>query len=221
MSDFFEKLQKEWAVIRGAPWSFFTAVAIIAGAIWFFLSEINQGTLSAKDATIETLKQQNESYKEKLNGATPEEAKARIAALEARVSRVEPRQLSHEQKKTITEKVMLPMSRLRASLALSIESDVRCLDCNQYAEEFSVIFSESHWAIKTPMVERPSTKSPKGIAVLSPDPNNPLPAAGLLISALIAADIPFDLMSGSDLNFDPQGMPTPIPAMVITAKVIP
>ena len=56
MSDFFEQLQREWAVIRGAPWSFLTAVAIIAGGIWFFLSEINQGTLSAKDATIETLR---------------------------------------------------------------------------------------------------------------------------------------------------------------------
>jgi hypothetical protein len=140
MSDFFEKLQKEWAVIRGAPWSFFTAVAIIAGAIWFFLSEINQGMLQAKDATIETLKTQNDSYKEKLSGATPEEAKARIDALEARVSRVEPRQLSHEQKKTITENVMLPAG---ASYALSIESDMRCLDCNQYAEEFSDIFSEA------------------------------------------------------------------------------
>ncbi len=124
-------------MIRGAPWSFITAVAIITGAIWFFLSEINQGMLSAKDATIETLKVQNDSYKEKLSGATPEEAKARIDVLEARVTRIEPRQLSLEQKKTITGNVMLPVG---ASYALSIKSDIRCLDCNQYAGEFSDIF---------------------------------------------------------------------------------
>jgi hypothetical protein len=96
---------------------------------------------------------------------------------------------------------------------------MRCLDCNQYAEEFADIFSEAHWSIRTPMIERPSTKSPKGIAVLSPDTNNPPPSAVALIRALKAADIPFDLMLGSDLNFDLQGIPIPIPAMVITAKV--
>ena len=103
------------------------------------------------------------SYKEKLNGASPEEAKPGIDALEARVSRVEPRRLSPEQKKIITENATLPAG---ASYALSMESDMRCPDCNQYAEEFSDIFSEAHWAISTPMVERPSTKSSKGIAVL-------------------------------------------------------
>jgi hypothetical protein len=132
------------------------------------------------------------------------------------VSRVEPRQLSPEQKKTIIENVMLPVG---SSYALSIESDIRCPDCNQYAGEVSDIFSEAHWTIRTPMVERPSTKSPKGIAVLSPDPHNPLPAAAALIRALKAANIPFDLMPGFDMIFDLQGMPTPIPAMVITAKV--
>jgi hypothetical protein len=213
--DFFEKLQREWAVIRGAPWSFVTAVAITAGAIWFFLSEINQGTISAKDATIETLKAQTDSYREKLSGATPEEAKARIDELEARVRRIEPRQLSPQQKKIITENALLPAW---ASYTLSIESDLRCLDCKQYAGEFSDIFSEAHWVIMAPMIEKPSTKSSKGIAVLSSDPNNPLPAAAALIRALKAADIQFDLMPGSDLNFSLQGMPDPIPAMLITAK---
>jgi hypothetical protein len=184
VSEFFEKLQKEWAVIRGAPWSFFTAVAIIAGAIWFFLSGINRSTLSAKDATIETLKAQNDSYKGKLSGATPEEAKARIDALEARISRVEPRQLSPEQKKIITENALLPAG---ACYALSIESDMHCIDCSEYAEEFSDIFSKAHWRIRTPMIERPSIKSPKGIAVLSPDPSNPPPAAAAVIRALKAA----------------------------------
>ena len=214
MSGFFERLQKEWAVIRGAPWSFLTAVAIVAGAIWFFLRETNHGTLSAKDATIETLKAQNDSCKEKLSGATPEEAKARIA-LEALVSRIEPRRLSHEQKKAITANVMLPEG---ASYLLSITSDMSCMDCNQYADEFSGVLSEAHWVIRTPMVEKPGTKSPKGIAVLSPDPNNPLPEAAALMRALRAADIPFDMMPGSDMNFGPQGMPVPISAMVITAK---
>jgi hypothetical protein len=216
VSDFIETIQKEWAVISGAPWSFATVIVAVGVILWLFVNQINSGTISAKDATIETLKIQNESYKQKLNGASPEEAKARMDALEARVSRVEPRRLSHEQKKTIAENATLPAG---TSYALSIESDKRCPDCTQYADEFSDIFSEAHWAISTPTVERPSTKSSKGIAVLSPDPNSPLPAAAALIHALKAANVPFDLMPGSDLNFSLQGIPAPIPAMLITSKV--
>jgi hypothetical protein len=181
--------------------------------IWAYYVKV---IVASKSSQIELLDRQIADYKDKLNGASPSDAKARIDVLEARVIRVEPRQLSTEQKKTIIKNVILPPGMF---YELSIESDIRCLDCNQYAEEFSDIFSEVHWNIRTPMIERPSIKSPKGIAVLSPDPSNPLPAAAALIRALKAADIPFDLMPGSDLVFGPLGLPVPRPAMVITAKI--
>lgn len=204
------------AVIRTAPIPFGMVTIAIFGIVWVAVNWSYSSVLASKSSQIELLDRQIADYKDKLNGASPSDAKAQIDALEARVSRVEPRQLSFEQKKTIVENVMLPAG---SSYALSIESDIRCQDCNQYAGEFLEIFSEAHWTIRAPMVERPSTKSPKGIAVLSPDPRNPLPAASALIRALKAADIPFDLMPGSYIIFDLQGMPTPIPAIAITAKV--
>ena len=78
MFDFIEKIRKELAVIRGALWSVAIIAAVVAAVVWFFAGQIYGSAVSAKDATIETLKTQNDSYKEKLSGATPEEAKKRI-----------------------------------------------------------------------------------------------------------------------------------------------
>ncbi len=90
MADFLNTIRKEWAVVSGAPWSF-TAVfvamfVLLAGGIWFFVQQINSATISGKDATIEAQKAQIDSYKEKLSGASPDEAKAKIADLEARLT---------------------------------------------------------------------------------------------------------------------------------------
>ncbi len=94
MLDFIERIRKEWAVIGGAPWSFATAIGIVAVASWFIIGQMNSATLSWKNATIEAQKAQIDSYKDKLSGATPEEAKARIDELEARVAKVEHRPIS-------------------------------------------------------------------------------------------------------------------------------
>lgn len=188
------------------------------GVVWGAVNWSYSSVVASKNSQIELLEKQITDCKDKLNGKSPSDAKDRIGALEARISRVEPRRLSNEQKKKITENVIMPVGE---AYALSIESDMGCPDCNQYAEDFSGILSEAHWTIRTPMVERPGTKSPKGIAVLSPDPNNPLPPVVALIRALKAADIPFDLMSGSELNFGSQGAPTPISAMIISTNVMP
>jgi hypothetical protein len=206
----------EYQVIARAPGTLAMATLALSVLIWTAISWEKNAVIEQLTGQIQLQDRQLADYKDKLNGASPSDAKARIDALEARVSRIESRRLSNEQKKIIIENAMLVA---RAFSALSIVSDIRCLDCNEYAEEFSDIFREVHWTIKTSMVDRPTTKSPKGIAVLSPDPNNPLPAAAALIRALKAANIPFDLMPGVDLNFSLQGIPAPLPVMIITAKI--
>jgi hypothetical protein len=55
---------------------------------WVIAAWMNSTTISGKDATIESIKQQVDSYKDKLSGATPEEAKEKIADLEARLAKI-------------------------------------------------------------------------------------------------------------------------------------
>ena len=71
---------------------------LLAGGSWFFVQQINSATISGNDATIEAQKAQIDSYKDKLSGATPDEAKAKIADLEARLAKVGPGPASEETK---------------------------------------------------------------------------------------------------------------------------
>ena len=83
MSDVIDTVRKEWATISGAPWSSLVLSSILVAATWGFFELIHNAEISGKDATIEAQKAQIDSYKEKLSGASPEEAKAKIADLEA------------------------------------------------------------------------------------------------------------------------------------------
>ena len=56
------------SIIKNTPW-FFGISVIAIGAFAYFLSwAVHEGIVSQKNATIETLKTQNDAYKEKLNG---------------------------------------------------------------------------------------------------------------------------------------------------------
>jgi hypothetical protein len=199
MSDIWEKLRTEWEVIRGAPWSFISVVGVIGAAIWFFLATVNQGTISAKDATIQTLSTQVAAYKDKLNGATPDEAKAMIDSLEKKlnekIAKLEPRHLTKEQRDIISGIIS---GHVNSNYALVVASDMSCADCKRYANEFISLLPKSNWEISTPSVLAASAASTKGIAVLTPDPTNPLPEADILIKAFSAANIKFDIKAGGD-----------------------
>ena len=206
--NFIETIHNEWPVIRGAPWSFatlFVAIFILlAGGIWFVTDKIYSATISGKDATIEAQKAQINSYKDKLSGATPEEAKAKIADLEARLAMVEPRRLSTEQRNTIVS--------ILAEFGVGnsqVSSEMSCTDCAQYAADFEETLRRVHWRIMHTSVLGPPVASPKGLAILTPDPSNPLPEAKALADALVAAKIPFDIVKGAP------GAPPMLPSMAV------
>jgi hypothetical protein len=149
-------------------------------------------------------------------GASPEEAKARIDALEAPLARIEPRRLSAEQGEIIRSHVRRVQ---KSNMNISIQSDMSCADCNQYAVDFQSVLEGSNWTTKMPKVMAVSAASPKGIAILTPDISNPLSEAAALIAALTAARIPFDLKVGYDFsNVEPAGHGDPVAVLLITAR---
>ena len=58
--------------------------------VWTTLDWADSARLKNKDEEIGLLVRQRDEYKDKLGGASPDQAKARIDALEARLKRVEP-----------------------------------------------------------------------------------------------------------------------------------
>jgi hypothetical protein len=63
-------------MVAAAPIPFFIALVIAAALIWIAIGWSHSGVLSAKNVQIELQDRQLSDYRDKLKGATPEEAKA-------------------------------------------------------------------------------------------------------------------------------------------------
>jgi hypothetical protein len=78
-----ERLAKEWPVISGAPISFAIAVFVLGTLIWLALRWQYSARLAHRDDEIA-------AYRRKLDGASPDEAAQKIAALEKRLDAATP-----------------------------------------------------------------------------------------------------------------------------------
>jgi hypothetical protein len=159
------------------------------------------------------LDRQVADWKQKTEKTTPDEAKARIDALEARVARMEPRAISAEQRAQIAKFVQVPAG---STYVMVIASDMDCTDCYQYATDFQGILFDAHWRHEMVRVMAHRGASPKGVAIETPNPSAPLPEAMALMNGLTAAGILFDLTQGAEL--DPNGSAKWVAGIAITRQ---
>jgi hypothetical protein len=85
MPQWMQDLTAGWPMIRANLPTFFVIVVLIAGAVWIVVNWSYSGVLASKNSQIELQDRQLADYRDKLKGATPEEAKAKIDALEDKV----------------------------------------------------------------------------------------------------------------------------------------
>jgi|SRR4051794_4103197 len=88
MTELLTKLAQEWAVIQAAPFSFFVTW-LFASVISFLVLRWSLGAVNSRlKAEISLLERQLGDYREKLEGRSPDEAKAKIEELEAKIGRI-------------------------------------------------------------------------------------------------------------------------------------
>jgi hypothetical protein len=203
MSDLYKKVADGWPVIAAAPETFaaimIAFIVVAVPSIWLVLNwsyrtriENFQARLGSKDEQIASLQRQRDEYKNKLSGASPDEAKARIEALERRLIQVEPRRLAAEQREII---VRVLRSALGEAHTVQVAYDAACADCNGYAAEVgAAIGAAPGWTPINAMVMGPRMQSAKGLAVLVPDLNNPGQTASLLMRAFSEAGVAFEAL---------------------------
>jgi hypothetical protein len=135
------KLLEQWAVVTAAPIPFAVAVAIAAGLIWLAVGWSYSAVLSSKNAQIELQDRQLADYKQKLDGATPDQARAKIEALERTVkmtvgARWEP--LDKSQISTLAAKLKeIPKSRASIMYENALGKEM--------AESIFAAFKEAGW----------------------------------------------------------------------------
>lgn len=187
-----------------------------ADLYWFFKRDLaaKDAQIAGKTAQIELQDRQIADYKEKLQGATPDQAKARIeeleARLEARLTRLEPRTLTIEQRRTLVETARIPPGQPRYGLVISHEGG--CPDCPVYAAAFERALQDAGWHVINGMIMGPSQRPSTGVGLVVPDPAQLSSEAAALQRALRAAGIDVELIT----------LPTfqTLPALWITARAL-
>src|ERR1700726_4068447 len=82
MPQWMQDLTAGWPMIRTNLPTFFVIVGLIVGVVWWIMDWRYGGIITNKDSEIVLAKSQRDDYRDKMGGATPDQAKARVDALE-------------------------------------------------------------------------------------------------------------------------------------------
>jgi hypothetical protein len=85
MPQWMQELITGWPLITANVPTFVVIVALICGALWVAFNWAYGRVIARKDSQIELQDRQLADYRQKLEGATPDEAKAKIEELEDRI----------------------------------------------------------------------------------------------------------------------------------------
>jgi hypothetical protein len=148
MHQWASRLLEERTVIRHAPISFVTAVVVVGGAIWLILSWSYDSRLASKDAQIASrdgqialLTRQRDDYRDKLGGASPDQAAQKIAALEKTIDEL----TINRWPPLTTREVPGVIAQLRNLQPLQVNVLCSLAACDDLAESFVRLFLEIGW----------------------------------------------------------------------------
>jgi hypothetical protein len=194
----FKALREEWPTVKLAPWTF-ALIALVGCAVGFGISTLWWS------GTVSVLRERVSLYQDRLQGASPDQAAQRIAALESRIKDIEPkpqRHLTDEQRKKLIE-VMKPLASSLQQIALYTEGG---REPAQFSVEFFKTFKDAGLDPIGPFISFPSLIYENGILVGMADPNKPSELALKFIEALRSANLEVGTTSGpgsgNKLDFD-------------------
>ncbi len=175
---------------------FAVIVVLMICAFWFIFNWSYGIIISSKNSQIELQDRQLADYKQKLDGASPDQAKARIDALETRLALVEPRRLTTSQRAGLIARLAPPAGEFRG---ISIASEASG-DSPQLGADFASVFrAAGGWNITEAGVMGLGNRPPSGIAVQIPDPNNPSRAAKIVMNSFRSQNIRFDVQQAPNM----------------------
>jgi len=182
----FERLRQDWSVIVQAwPSLSLTALALIA-TTWLVVGWLYRHQLATLKERIALKDDRIKEYERKLDGATPEEAKDRVDALEKLVQHLKPRELTAEQHITLLTHLQRNAGAVRVEFTLGDKSS------QDYADTLAGIFREAGWDVQRMQVMTSWGTPNPGLRVLMPLDLPPTPLQQAVVAALAAAGIAFD-----------------------------
>jgi hypothetical protein len=198
MDDITKWITGEWAVIAHAPVTFLASILVAAFLIWKIIQWQYGVQLTNTKSTLTLRDAQLQDYKDKLSGATPDEAKARMDALETRLDEIVPRiaALGPRRISSAQRQAMVPfLDRFRGS-TVDICSDAASADAAQMSKDLSAAFNAAAWQVRTSMVMGLGMPPVSGIGIMTTNPNDLTDQQKAIIDAFQAAGLNFDMQLG-------------------------
>lgn len=194
-----DRLRQEARAIASAPILAATILVTALVVIWAVLHWSYRTALSNKDSHIAFLERRVADYRDRLGGATPDDAKRRIDALEAELKalriRLQPRRLTPSQRQSIIDRSRLPAGAKPAAVLVAHEAT--CSDCRAFAEDlFGALGERGNWETTATVIEAPADRPRTGLGIRVEQPLRPPPEAVRLQAALRSAGLPFDMVAG-------------------------
>lgn len=190
-------------MIWAAPRPFILALIAATGLIWLAMQWRYNGIIENNTSANSLVTAQRDDYKEKLGGASPEQAKARIDGLEKKVAELNarlgpPYPLADEEKDRLARTLegVPPNERFRVPILWPVINGIA-----RYANQLAQVFVSANW--DAPVEPAPLSYG-HGITIwLTPngfsDTSKRSPETVRLIALLTQAKIRFDIQPNNSL----------------------
>jgi hypothetical protein len=201
LQDWLEALKQEIATIAAAPVTFVIVLLVVIAVAWGGLHWTYRTVLANKDERIALLERRIGEYRDKLSGATADEAKRRIDALETEVEtlrlRLSPRHLTPAQKQAILDRSRVPAGA--PPRAVTVIHEEKCSDCAAFAGQIvDALRAAGSWTVTMETVPALRQRPRSGLAIRVTEVLRPPLEAVALQRALQAAGLPLTMIAGSN-----------------------
>ncbi|MEM6537862.1 MAG: hypothetical protein AAF668_09070 [Pseudomonadota bacterium] len=207
INDSVQFIVKEWGVISQAPTSLAISIGLSGLVIWRVLAWRYNGIIEIANAKIASQSERLHEYQQKLDVQTPDEAKERVAKLEARLDALEPRRISAEQR----SQMLLALNGFTGSI--NVVHDMGWAEARPIANSIASTFQAAGWLVQTPSVMGPTNPPISGIRIKVKNLDALSPEESAAIAALEAAGLSPEKRDG--YHYDILGMQMEI---LVTAR---
>lgn len=197
MADAMEELRREAKAIGSAPILLGSVIVLLIALIWGFMHWSYHSLLSGKDAHITSLDRRLADYRDSLNGASPEEVRRRIEALEVELKtlhiRLTPRRLTAAQREAISDRSRRPSGTPSRSITVTAQDS--CSDCKAFAAEIAdALRFADNWRVTSQPLTDSGGRQSSGLDIRVAEPTRPPPEAVVLQQALRSAGLAFRML---------------------------
>lgn len=185
---FLDQVKAVWPLVMQAPWGFAPIAFAILASGWA-IGRFMYGQ------RIALLKERIDSYKEKLDGASPDEASARIAELERRLD-----EATHDSRLLKPEQLarMAMALRNRTSGEILVSRDTGSIETAKVQAQLVRFFKDLRWTVKNGTTFGVSNPPASGLILFSRT-TDPHPSTDELsvAAALEAGGVSYELRRGA------------------------